>query len=785
MAQLDHLQLIRAREPLARRKTGGGGAPPQRGGGHGGALKSETEAAVTAQRATKPAAFVDPSLLLRVRVDGHIAEDEWEKLGLTVVSSDADRTVLLFSSTGDVTEFLDRLGKFDAPPAKPDQKNPNYAGLVGRIDGIGSLAPNDRLGPKIKAEGFTEADDLQDDATFALDVELWEFGTRERREAKVDEIERFLVAQGGAVHDRYIGPSITVMRVEAEGRALRPLLGVPEIAVIDLPPQPDLDAQPMVDVDAGAAPRVLAPPDAAPVIGVLDSGVNDHPMLDGLLVGQHLGESLAEASDVWGHGTRVAGTALLGDLRDAIPTGTVQAVGRLAVAKVVGDDGKFPDRRTVPRVMDTAIRTLHADYGCRLFVLSLGDTKANLPQGRVGSWAATLDALARELDVLIVVSAGNRGRPRPFGVPAAEELVTVYPNYLLEPENRLAEPAGAANVMTVGAMAGGTGLDARHERDAHVRPITHEWGEPSPFTRIGPGAGGTRKPDVIDLGGTVVFDAPSASLHGAPRLPAAGVITLNHRYIERLLTAEGGTSFAAPMLIHKAARLLQRKPDASANLLRALLVGAARSPNAFERRLNGVAPADRIHIGGNGVVDPVRAAYSDDHRVVLYAEGALEMDQFAVYRLPIPPEFRTGGDRSIRVSLAYDPPVRRTRQDYLGTKMDFRLLRGIDEPEVFEHFRNRNRKQEGAAPTVEGRYNCKLLPGADERAGNTLQTASITFKRDTLNYGEVYHLVVRCLSHWAVDQVLDQRFAVVVELEHQPEMRIYNRVRERVRVRAT
>jgi len=530
MAKLDHLQLIRTREPFLRRKTGGGSAPPKRGGDHGSGLKSETEAAVAAQRAAKPAAFVDPSLLLRVTVDGHIAEGEWEKLGLTVVSNDADRTVLLFSSTGDVTEFLERLVKFDAPPAKTDQKNANYAGLVGRIDGIGALAPRDRLGPKIKAEGFTEAADLKDDATYALDVELWEFGSRDRRATKVDEIERFIIAQGGAVFDTYIGPSITVMRVEAQGSALRPLLSVPEIAVVDLPPQPDIEAQPMVVVDAGAAPRVLAPPHNAPVIGVIDSGLNDHPMLDGLIVGRHLGEGIADVADVWGHGTHVAGTALLGDLRDAFPSGTVIPVGRLAVAKVVGDDGRFPDRRTVPSVMDTAIRTLRADYGCRLFLLSLGDTKANLPKGRVGPWAATLDALARELDVLIVVSAGNRSRPRPFGVPAAEELVTVYPTYLLESENRLAEPAGAANVMTVGAVAGGTGLDARHEKDAHVRPITHEWGEPSPFTRIGPGAGGTRKPDVIDLGGTVVFDAPSASLHGAPSLPAAGVITLNHRY---------------------------------------------------------------------------------------------------------------------------------------------------------------------------------------------------------------------------------------------------------------
>lgn len=783
MAQLDHLQLIRARVPIARRKTGGGGAPPGRGGGHGGALRAETQAAVAKQQDAKPAAFVDPSLLLRVQVDGHIAESDWERLGLSVVSTDADRTVLLFSSTGDLTEFIDRLSKFDAPPANPDQKNPNYAGLVGRIDGIGGLAPRDRLGPKIKAEGFTEVEDLQDDVRYVLDIELWEFGTRPQREAKVAEIEHFLIAQGGAVYDTYIGPSITVMRAEATGRGLRPLLGVPEIAIIDLPPKPDLEAQPMAALDVGGVPPVLEPADGAPVIGVLDSGVNAHPLLNGLVVGRHLGEGIVGAADVWGHGTSVAGAALFGDLRDAIPRGGLEPVGRLAVAKVVGDNGRFPERRTVPRVMDTAIRTLHADHGCRLFVLSLGDTNANLAQGRVGPWAATLDALARELDVLIVVSVGNRGRPRPFMAATSEELVTVYPTYLLEPENRLAEPAGAANVITVGSVAGGTGLDARHAHDANVRPITHEWGEPSPFTRVGPGAGGVRKPDVVDLGGTAVFDVPSVSLAGAPRLPAAGVITLNHRYTEQFLTAAAGTSFAAPLLIHKAARLLRRMPDASANLLRALLVGAARSPDAFDRRLTAMTAAERVRIGGNGVVDPSRAAYSDDHRVVLYAEDALEMDQFAVYRLPIPPEFRTGGDRTIRVSLAYDPPVRRTRNDYLGTKMDFRLLRGIDEAELFEHFRDRDKALEGAAPAVPGRFKCKLQPGADERASNTLQTASVTFKRDTEEYGEVYYLIVRCLSHWAVDQVFDQRFAVVVELEHQPEIRIYNRVRERVQVR--
>ena len=81
--------------------------------------------------------------------------------------------------------------------------------------------------------------------------------------------------------------------------------------------------------------------------------------------------------------------------------------------------------------------------------------------------------------------------------------------------------------------------------------------EPSPFSRSGPGAGGIRKADFVDIGGTLVFDAPSASLQGAPMFPEAGIITLNHEFLSQLLTSGNGTSYAAPMLANKAAYLLR------------------------------------------------------------------------------------------------------------------------------------------------------------------------------------------------------------------------------------
>ncbi|WP_330447954.1 S8 family serine peptidase (plasmid) [Paracoccus marcusii] len=123
------------------------------------------------------------------------------------------------------------------------------------------------------------------------------------------------------------------------------------------------------------------------------------------------------------------------------------AGGQLVSAKVVQDNGDFYERRTLPRQMREAITQLHRDHNCRIFVISLGDVRARNEPGRVGPWAATLDELARELDVLIFVSAGNRA---PRGGSSVEQAITEYPAYLLEAANRLCEPAGASNVITVG-----------------------------------------------------------------------------------------------------------------------------------------------------------------------------------------------------------------------------------------------------------------------------------------------------------------------------------------------
>ena len=416
---------------------------------------------------------------------------------------------------------------------------------------------------------------------------------------------------------------------------------------------------------------------------------------------------------------------------------------------------------------------LHKQYNCRIFVISLGDRRMPWVGGKVGAWAATLDGLARELDVLIFVSAGNR-TPRSDG--EIEQAVTEYPRYLLEESNGFFEPAGAVNVIAVGALAHGEGIDEPRSAYVSVRPITRRL-EPAPFTRVGPGINGTAKPDIVDFGGTMVFDAATLRLWRGKDFPSAGVLTLNSQPINQLFASGSGTSYAAPLAAFKASQLMKRFPTATANLLRALLIGAARIPDETLVRLPN--PKDAQKVCGHGQVDLLRAAYSDDSRVVLFAEGELPLDYFAVYEIPVPEIYQSQkGRRTIRVTLAFDPPVRHTRSDYAGVSMSFRVNRGCSSDLIFDYYRKRT-SEEDRFPDLATRYRCKLTPGPNQRDGATVQTAVASFERDISQYGGVYYLVVRCEGGWAADYETRQRFAVVVELQHEAEIQLYERLRVR------
>lgn len=444
-------------------------------------------------------------------------------------------------------------------------------------------------------------------------------------------------------------------------------------------------------------------------------------------------------------------------------------------AKVVNVEGKFDDTELIVTQMEGAIRRLHGEFGCRVINISLAD-KSRLAGAKRTPWAAILDDLARELDLVIVVSAGNtdHGLLHQLG----DRVVAEYPAFLFDYLNRIFEPATAINVLTVGSIAGGNGLEEGDDEFVAVQPITRA-DEPSPFTRIG--TGDPIKPELVDYGGTAIFDGAVQRVLDGSQRSAAGILTLNSAYLERLLTTRSGTSFASPRVAYKAASIRGAFPNASANLTRVLMALCAEVPQAALDCLAGYNDQQISKVLGYGLPDIEAALSSEDNRMILFTEDTLPVDRFAVYEVPIPDVFQvTKGKRQIKVALAFDPPVRHTRLDYAGITMGFRLIRGASQDEVFDAFRKWE-KAEGQPYTLPNKLKCTITPGPQLRERGTLQCGSFKAQRNIEAYGDRYFLAVRCQSGWAADVVRNQRFAIAVEVRHEAALELYNRMRVRLR----
>lgn len=779
MAEYEHLRLVKIPQQFERRKKPGFGSAPKRSNQqritHGTSLINQLDSTVAYVRSKRRPGNIDPSLVMKVKYEGSAADEDWERLGLHVLSHDEDKTLVLFSSSDSLLSLKERINAYSGP-IPVNQRNPAYNNFVGNLTSIETITATDRIGIRLREDGFASLDDFDENENYIIDIELWDFGGRIEREAKLESIKNIAIANGGEFIDSYIGPSISLLRIKCNVACLNETLEIPEVYTIDFPPSPDMETSTYLEINLENAPEINDAYEDLPVIGVIDSGVNNHPFLNGALIG---GISFLqdEGEDVWGHGTSVAGIAAFGDFRHQLSNGNqLTRYAKICSAKVVNNVGKFPDEIVIPKLMSQAINELHEKFGCRIFNISLGDPKAPFNGNRNGQWASILDDLARSLDILIIVSAGNGnawGRN-------PEDAINEYPNFLLEEKNRFLEPAGAVNVLTVGSLSNGDGLPPELAPYVGVQP-TARMDEPSIFTRIGPGVLGICKPDIVDYGGTAIYDSAIPGIRSGGNIPEAGMISLNNQFLTTLFKTSSGTSVAAPMVAHKAAILLKQIPDCTANLLRALLVNSSNHPVLNQQRINILDEKSRNNIYGKGVPQLKKLISSEDNRVVLFAQESLQPDYFAVYEIPITDIFKnTGGKKKIKITLTFDPPVRHTRKDYLGCEMNFRLIRGKSATEVFDFFKVR--EENGNASEMSQSNNCDLKPGANSRDFSTVQTASVIYDRAMQNYGDTYYLVVRCQAGWA-DFIQTQRYAIVVEMTHTKDINIYQTIQQRIQPR--
>lgn len=777
MSELSHLLLRRVEFESQRRKKPGYGVIPKRDySGHGSKLNTDIDNTIQRVVATPRKNGIDPDLILTVRLENPVDESFWKKLNLTVVAQENDKKLILFSDDNELKEFKARLARYMKGPAK-DRKNPYYASVFSNILEVNSVKPEDRIGRLLRFEGVTGLGDILEDRDYVLDLELWHVGSYKDCKNKVEEFEKYLKQNGGKLTDQYIGSSIVLARIFLKGRILRTVLEFEAVAQVDLPPKLSFEVGELVDTPLSGLQEVPAPPPGAQSICTIDSGVSSgHPLL-----ANSIGEAtvvpaeLGTEHDEHGHGTMVAGIALYGNVKECISQKNFIPELKLFSAKVLNSNNEFDNEKLITNQMIEVIRYFNTTYKCRVFNASLGDNRTPFNGGKLSAWSSILDHLVRELDIIVVVSVGNYEH-EPSQNDDHDEHLRDYPKYLLGSAAKVIEPATGCNVLTVGSVAASSSLTPGSH--VEIRPIAGVL-QPSPFTRSGPGIGNSIKPDFIDFGGNLALCGLRKRTRSVSEL---SIISTSKNYLEKLFISECGTSFAAPMVAHKAAKLLNKYPSATSNLIRAFLASSANVPDESINLLRNIDKKAALKLCGYGIPSFEKAVMSSENRVVLYTENKLEMDQFHIYEIPIPREiYDVVGKRKISVSLAFDPPVRHSRLDYLGTTMSFRLIRGKSADEVSRAFRER--VGEDDLERFDGRYDCKMQPIPTEREGGTLQKGIFTIKRRTEDYGDTYFLVVRCQKEWATEDLFPQRYAIVTTIEHEASVNLYASIQQRVQVK--
>jgi hypothetical protein len=571
-----------------------------------------------------------------------------ERVGMRPIGTRRFGELLLPATAASLQHLADIAARNEAKVIKANLSTIDEIVSFGRDDVLGwrGLSKGDaseaekHLASWIKArkplllERFTSTDEATDDKIRSVLSQLYT-----RLGIVLDQVE-LPAARGFAtfVRVRTIKDALSLASFSGV-RALRP---AEELAPIEIRPQ--------MFAPIGAAPAGLLPPPAAglPVVAVVDSGVpaNDRSLKP--WIAKHVTYVLPPDTDHL-HGTFVSGLVAGARILNANDAGFPAAQARVLDVAALSS-GSTSESDLLLRI-EEAIKD---NRDVKVWNCSFG-SKQPCELDRFGRFAQDLDALSDRYGVLFVIAAGNYEIPPLRAWPPVTDL---------HGKDRIGTPAESLRGMTVGSIA---------HQPALVQPE-----EPSPFSRRGPGAANTPKPDVTHRGGNCTKFGAFANTGVRSFLPGS-------RLGESI-----GTSFSTPLVSALAANVWQtlekRGIATNPEIVKGLTIHAAALSSPIrkveERNYHGFGVP-------NSTIDILFC--SPDTFTLMFEAELFDGIIWEKTPFPVPACLRPDSDHlraEVVMTLVYSPPLDgRHGAEYVRANIDasFGTYDADDDGELHHH----------------------------------------------------------------------------------------------------
>jgi len=357
------------------------------------------------------------------------------------------------------------------------------------------------------------------------------------------------------------------------------------------------------------------------------------------------------------HGTNVAGKVAFENLGEQLASGVLTPRARIIDCNIRGldPDSKKPDRpdlicnsTMIARIKEAVLR-----YKDITKIFNFSSSEETPIQGdEISILGYELDVLAIQYGVKFTISTGNHYLYR--NQDSLEDI-------LQDDNNRIAAPADSMLNIAVGAIVGAE----------HKEGLSRQY-EVAPYSRIGPGFRGFRKPDIVSLAGTMT------KADFVPPDEYAMMIASGGQW-----AFEAGTSFTAPTVAGDLAEISQSVPDQDILMSETLLYHGAEMPisEVTKKKITRDDNAFYGNLYGRGIANPLVSMFSTAHRVTFLHRGTMKKKHKQHAKFLMPGVCNTKFDMSKRdkkikvtVTCVTQPPVDKTKgAEYLGAYVNVSL----------------------------------------------------------------------------------------------------------------